>query len=477
MEWTEESLAKSLTAVLPEYRILKGSAVRQVYSTDAYTVDKSPPAVVCLPQSTDEVSQIAAWCSKTNVPLTPRGAGTGLSGGAMPALGGVVLSTKKLTKILEIDLPNRALLAQSGVVNTHVTRAVAEHGLHFAPDPSSQSVSTIGGNIAENSGGPHTLKYGVTTQHVLGLTLVLPDGEILELGGRHGPDPGPDLLSLVVGSEGMLGVVTEAWLKLTPNPEHVATLLVSFPSIRSCTESISTIIRNGIVPAAIEMMDRNVLVAVAAAFPLYLPEGTEAMLLVETDGPTEKAKAEIDQVVEVCKSNGAINFEAAKDSADRTRLWIARKKGVGSLGRLAPTVVTHDGVIPPSKLPEMLDAVYEIADRYGIGVANIFHAGDGNLHPIMYFDERQPGKIESVVKAGEEIIQKCIDLGGSVTGEHGVGVEKVDLLTRMFDPASLALQAKVPVAFHGSQVQNPCKVVPSNKSCVEHRVRWRGAAT
>lgn len=395
----------------------------------------------------------------------------------MPALGGVVMSTKKMTKIIEIDPENRAIHVQAGVVNTKVTEAAAPFNLHFAPDPSSQSVSTIGGNIAENSGGPHTLKYGVTTQHVLGLTLVLPDGEILQIGGRHGPDPGLDLLSLVVGSEGLLGTVTEAWLRLTPNPAHVATLLASFPTIRDATEAVSAMVRSGVVPAALEMMDKNVLVAVAKSFPLHVPDGTAAMLLVETDGSFESAEKEMHQVVEICRTHHAIEFETAKDAKDRARLWTARKKGVGSLGRLAPTVVTHDGVIPPSKLPEMLDAVYQIAAKYDIGVANIFHAGDGNLHPIFYFDERVPGKVDAVVAAGEEVIEMCIALGGSVTGEHGVGVEKVDLLAKMFDPPSLKLQASIAAAFHTTSIQNPCKVVPTNKSCVEHKVRWRGVAT
>ena len=405
------------------------------------------------------------------------GAGTGLSGGAMPALGGVVLSTKKMTTILEVDVSNRALLAQTGVVNVKVTQAVAGDGLHFAPDPSSQSVSTVGGNIAENSGGPHTLKYGVTAQHVLGLKLVTPEGEVLEFGGRHGADPGLDLMSLVVGSEGLLGVVTEAWLKLTPNPEKTETALVSFPTIRSATESVSAVVRSGIMPAALEMMDANVLVAVSGAFELRYPEGTQAMLLIETDGSAEGAKVEIDGIIRICRENGALEVQTAANEEERKKLWIARKKGVGALGRLAPTVVTHDGVIPPSKLPEMLEYVYQVAEEGGIGVANIFHAGDGNLHPIFYFDEREPGKIDAVVVAGEKLIGKCLALGGSVTGEHGVGVEKAELLAKMFDEPSLALQGRVAAAFYEGDTQNPCKVVPTNRSCTEHRVRWRGVAT
>lgn len=477
MSWSEEHLMRGLSDLLPEDRVLTGSAVRRAYATDSYTVDKSLPTVVVLPETTGEVSAVMRLCHGLGVPLTPRGAGTGLSGGAMPALGGVVLSTKKMTSILEVDVANRALLAQAGVVNVKVSQAVSAFGLHFAPDPSSQTVSTVGGNIAENSGGPHTLKYGVTAQHVLGVTMVLPDGELITVGSRHGADPSMDLLSVIVGSEGLVGVVTEAWLKLTPLPKKTETALVSFPTIRSATESVSAIVRSGVMPAALEMMDANVLVAVSGAFELNYPAGTQAMLLIETDGEPEAAKRELETILGLCRERGALSVQTAANPEERTKLWIARKKGVGSLGRLAPTVVTHDGVIPPSKLPEMLEFCYQVAEEAGIGVANIFHAGDGNLHPIFYFDEREPGKIEAVVRAGEKLIGKCLELGGSVTGEHGVGIEKTELLAMMFDEASLALQGRVASAFYEGGSQNPCKVVPTNRSCTEHRVRWRGAAT
>ncbi len=477
MSWSEKELIEQLRRILPPDQVLLGAAVEKAYDADAYGIERSAPTVVVLPKTLAQVVEIHRLCHEMGVPTTPRGAGTGLSGGAMPALGGVVISTKKMTAILEIDSENRAARVESGAVNAKVSLAAKPFGLHFAPDPSSQSVSTIGGNVAENSGGPHTLKYGVTTQHVLGLTLVLPDGEVLELGGRHGNEPGLDLLSLVVGSEGLLGTVVECWLKLTPNPARICTILASFSSIRAATETVAMIVKSGVVPAALEMMDRNVLVAVSKAFVLDFPDETAAMLLVETDGAFDQAEQEMDEVLAICEKMGAIQIEKAKDEKDRLRLWTARKKGVGALGRLAPTVVTHDGVIPPSALPEMLEAVYEIADRHGLGVANIFHAGDGNLHPIFYFDERIPGKVESVIAAGEEVIDKCIALGGSVTGEHGVGVEKVDLLRRMYDEPSLEVQTKVAVAFHGSEIQNACKVIPTNKACVEHKVRWRGVAT
>ena len=395
----------------------------------------------------------------------------------MPELGGVVIITKKLTNVLDIRADDHCLLAQSGIANTKISQAVESFGLHFAPDPSSQSVSTLGGNIAENSGGPHTLKYGVTVQHILGVTMVDSSGEICRIGGPCGLPPGYDLLSVIVGSEGTLGIVTEAWVKLTPNPQSIQTLLFSFPTIRSATESVAAIIKSGVVPAALEMMDRHVLKAVSAAFPLDYPPGTEAMLLVECDGSAESALAESKMVETICLNHKALQVEWAQNADDRARLWTARKKGIGAMGRIAPTVVTHDGVIPPSRLPEMLEYVYQVAEDLQLGVANIFHAGDGNLHPIFYFDDRIPGTIDKVVEAGEKVIGKCLELGGSVTGEHGVGVEKSSLLEMMFDEDSLNLQKQVRTVFESSQLCNPCKVVPDAKGCIEHKVRWRGAAT
>lgn len=477
MPASESELAHALQGVLPPDRILHGSAVRRAYDCDAYTVDRFPPAIVTLPESTEEVAAIIRWCRENQIPFTPRGAGTGLSGGAMPAMGGVVIATKRLTRILEIDLPNRRLLAQAGIANLKISQAVSGAGLHFAPDPSSQAVSTLGGNIAENSGGPHTLKYGVTTQHILSVTMVDDRGEVREVGGDAPGSPGYDLLSLVVGSEGTLGIVTEAWVRLTPNPEAIHTALAAFPSAKSATEVVAAILAAGIVPAALEMIDRNILEAVDAAFGLAYPPTTQAMLLLECDGAPDLAAHEIAEIVAICHAHGALDVRLARDAAERADLWKARKKGIGAMGRLAPTIVTHDGVIPPSRLPEMLDFVYNVADRLGLGVANMFHAGDGNLHPIFYFDDRIPGKIDAVIEAGELVIGKCLELGGSVSGEHGIGVEKADLLARMLDPDSLAFQREIRDVFVTDDLCNPCKVVPSGKGCVEHMRRWRGAAS
>jgi len=478
MPLAEAEMVQALSAMLSPERVLFDKAAQRVYDCDAYTVERSRPAVVVLPETTDEVAAVVRWCNEVGVPFTGRGAGTGLSGGALAALGGVVISTKRLTQILEIDVENRCLLAQAGAVNKRLSDAVKEHGLHFAPDPSSQSVSTLGGNIAENAGGPHTLKYGVTTQHILGVTMVDPLGEVVVLGGKVPGGPGYDFVSLIVGSEGTLGIVTEAWVKLTPLPSVVRTALIAFPSVRDATQTVADIIASGTIPAALELMDRGILVAIEAAFGLKYASGTEALLLVECDAldGTEKVLAEMATVEDICRRNNALDVSIAQDEAERQRLWTARKKGVGAMGRLAPSIVTHDGVIPRSKLPDMLDFVYAVAAKHKVNVANLFHAGDGNLHPCFYFDDRDPAQVNAVVEAGEEIVRKCIELGGSITGEHGIGVEKIDLMPLMFSPEDLGLQAMAKRIFNDGDLCNPCKVLPNQKSCVEHKKRWRGVA-
>ena len=472
-------MVRELEGLLGAGQVLSGASSARAYDCDAYTVDRSKPGCVVLPTSTDDVAKVVKWCNRNSVPFTARGAGTGLSGGALPALGGVVISTKRMTQILSVDVENRCLLAQTGIANKRISDAVAQHGLHFAPDPSSQTVSTLGGNIAENSGGPHTLKYGVTVQHILGITMVDPTGAIVTLGGRIAGGPGYDFIGLIVGSEGTLGIVTEAWVKLTPVPAAVATALIAFPTVRDATESVADIIAAGTIPAALEMMDRNILHALNLAFGLEYPEGTMAMLLVECDRDAERAPeltTEMESVSAIGSVHNALEVRIAANEAERQRMWMVRKKGIGAMGRIAPSIVTHDGVIPRSKLPEMLDYVYAVADQHKIGIANIFHAGDGNLHPCFYFDDRDPKQIEAVVEAGEQIIKRCIELGGSVTGEHGVGVEKADLMSLMFAPEDLALQAVAKRIFNENGLCNPCKILPNQKSCVEHKARWRGIA-
>lgn len=466
-----------LSALLSPDRVLHGEAVERAYDCDAYTVDKSQPQIVVLPESTAEVQKIIKWCRANQVPYTPRGAGTGLSGGALAAKGGVIISTKKMTKILEYSPTERLMRAQAGAVNVKLSQAAAQDGLHFAPDPSSQSVSTLGGNIAENSGGPHTLKYGVTAQHILGMTVVDHEGEVLEFKALKKDLPGLDLTTLLVGSEGTLGFVTEAVINLTPNPASVQTALAAFPTLRSATESVAAIIAAGVIPAALELMDAFILEAVSVAFGFPVPAGTAAMLLIECDGSPESAQKEIEEAVAICQAKGAFEVTLAKNPEERAKLWTARKKGVGALGRLAPTIVTHDGVIPRSQLPDMLEYADQVAKDAGVRIGNIFHAGDGNLHPIFCFDERVPGSIDKVVEAGEKILRRCVELGGSITGEHGVGVEKLDMIQLMFDEDDLHLQNLARSIFHEDGLVNPCKMIPNQKGCTEHRRRWRGVAT
>lgn len=469
-------MIREFERLLTPERVLHSEGAMRAYDCDAYTVDRSRPRVVVLPETTDEVAAVVRLCVARGVAFTPRGAGTGLSGGSMAATGGVIVSTKRLTKILEIDVENRCLLAQAGVPNKKLSDAVAAHGLHFAPDPSSQTVATLGGNIAENSGGPHTLKYGVTVQHILGVKMVDPHGEVLEFGSEVPGAPGYDLLGLIVGGEGTLGIVTEAWVKLTQLPKAVKTALVAFPEVNGAAQTVSDLIAQGVIPAAMEFMDRGILKALKAAFGLEYPEGSDALLLIECDGEPDAVAEEMAAVERVSAANGAIEVRIAKDEAERLKLWTARKKGIGAMGRLAPSIVTHDGVIPRSKLPEMLEFCYQVAKDHGLGIANLFHAGDGNLHPCFYFDDRDPDQVKRVIEAGEIVLRKCIELGGSISGEHGVGVEKVELLAEMLGPGGLHAQTLAKRIFNEGELCNPCKVLPNQKGCVEHKKRWRGAA-
>jgi glycolate oxidase len=469
----EQEMAASLAALLAEDQVMSGDAVKRAYDCDAYTVERRFPDVVVYPKSTEEVANVVRWCIQNSIPYTPRGAGTGLSGGALPACGGVVVALTKMRKILEVDAENRIMLAEAGCPNLALSKAAAQFGLHFAPDPSSQTVCSLGGNISENSGGPHTLKYGVTTDHILSVKMVDGEGNIREFGGKIAGSPGYDLVGLVVGSEGTLGIVTEAWIRLTPVPTKIRTLLAAFSTPIEATQTVSDIIAAGIIPAAMEFMDQTILQAVEAAFHTGLPTEAGALLLIECDG--ENADAEIAIVERIANNRNAIQERIAKDEEERAALWTARKKSIGAVGRIAASMVTHDGVIPRSRLPEVLEFVYATAKEYGLRVANIFHAGDGNLHPIFLFDDRNEDEVDRVVRAGEAVIRKCIEEGGSVTGEHGIGVEKIDLLGEMFTPEDLRLQGDVRRAFLPSDLCNPGKVLPTQKACVEVRVKRRAA--
>jgi len=453
-------LARELEAIVGRDGVLTQEAERRVYDGDAYTLHRALPDAVALPRTTEEVARIVRICARRGVSIVARGAGTGLSGGATPILGGLVLSTMRMSRILAVDPDRRLVTAQAGATNASLSRAAAPYGLHFAPDPSSQVASTIGGNVAENAGGPHTLKYGVTVNHVAALTVVLADGRVTRLGSTAGDAPGPDLVGLFVGSEGTLGIVTEVTARLTPSPESWRTLLAVFDDVNACTETVTGIIAAGIVPAAMEMIDQVILRAIERALHVGFPEDAAAVLVVEVDGPEPGLDRDADAVEAICRRQGAREVRRATDEQERARLWMARKKGVGTVGRLAPNMVTQDGVIPRTRLPEALARVAEIGRRHRIRVCNVFHAGDGNLHPCIVYDQRDTDEVRRVESANREIVELCVALGGSITGEHGVGIEKLSFMTAMFGPSDLDVMRAVRHALDPERLLNPGKLLP-----------------
>ena len=477
-------LINELISILGADAVLTGAAELRAYDSDAYAPEKHLPEVVVLPINTEQVSKIVKVCNRYKVPFTPRGAGTGLSGGATAMIGGVIISTIRLNQILEVDLPNRRMIAQAGTVNTYLTKAVKKDNLHYAPDPSSQGACTVGGNVAENAGGPHTLKYGVTTNHITGLKMVMPDGEVVELGGKIEDSPGYDLVGLVVGSEGTTGVVTEVTIRLTPMPRSVRTLLAIFETVDQATLTVSDIIAQGLLPAALELVDTFIIKCCEEAFHLGFPSDAEAVLIIEMDGLEVGLEEEANRAREIALKHGAREVRQASTDLERALLWKARKQAFGALGRTGLSMVTHDGVIPRTKLPEVIKEVRAIAKKYGLEVGNVFHAGDGNLHPNLMYDERKPEQLEAVMHAGEEILKLCVDVGGSVTGEHGIGVEKIDALAWMFSEVDLELMEKVKGVFNTNELCNPGKIFPSAKRCWEtdhghkiaERMKPRGAA-
>ena len=439
----------------------------RVYECDGWTLEKRVPEAVVLPRTPAEVAAVVRLLHRHAIAFVPRGAGTGLSGGCLPLDAPVMICTSRLKRIVEIDLVNRRAVVEAGVVNLAVSRAVAAHGLFYAPDPSSQSACTIGGNVAENSGGPHTLKYGVTTNHVLGLELVLPDGEVVELGGAMEDVPGYDLRGLVVGAEGTMGLVTRATLRLTRQPEGVRTLLAVFESVDDACNAVSGIIGVGIIPAALEMMDQLMVSAVEAAFHFGFPTDAGAVLIIELDGALAELDAEVETVRRVCAAQRAREVRVARDDAERAALWKSRKRAFGAVGRLAPNYCTQDGVVPRTKVPDILRAIAAIAARHRLRIANVFHAGDGNIHPILLYDERDADEVRRVIAAGHEILRACVDLGGSITGEHGIGVEKIQELPLLFSPQDLLVMQQLRAAFDAAGRCNPGKIFPTPGACVE----------
>jgi glycolate oxidase len=421
------------------------------------------------------VSAILRLLATEGIAFVPRGAGTGLSGGTLPVGAPVMVCTSRMQRIEAIDVANRRIVAQAGVVNQWITNAVRAQGLCYAPDPSSQPACTIGGNIAENSGGPHTLKYGVTTNHVLGLDLVLPSGEPVSLGGAVEDRPGYDLVGTVVGSEGTFGIVTRATLRLVRLPQAHRTFLAAFESVDAASEAVSGIIAAGIVPAALEMMDRLIVQAVEAAFRVGLPTDAGAVLLIELDGPAVALDPQAERVLGVCRANGVREVRIARDDAERAALWKCRKRAFGAVGRLAPNYCTQDGVVPRTRVPDILRAIAAAAERHRLRIANVLHAGDGNIHPILLFDERDADEVARVLAAGREILEACVALGGSITGEHGIGVEKVAQVPLLFGPDDLRAMTRLRAVFDPEGRANPHKIFPDAKVCVETRVPRRQA--
>lgn len=461
-------MIRELRAIVGEDGVIAGDDELLVYECDAYTLEKHLPGVVVLPRTTAEVAAIVKVCARHQLPVIPRGAGTSLSGTVLAVTGGVMIAVTRMNRVLEIDSRNRRALVEAGCVNAWVTNAAKPHGLFYAPDPSSQSACTIGGNIGTNSGGPHTLKYGVTTNHVLGYELVLPDGEIVWLGTR--PDEGEDvagydLRGAAIGSEGMFGVVTRVLLRLIRAPQAFKTLLGVFESVDDASQAVSDIIGAGIVPGALEMMDQLITQAVEAAYHFGFPLDAGAVLIVELDGLAAGLDEQAARIVEICRKNGAREVRIAKDEQERAELWKCRKRAFGAIGRLSPNFITQDGVVPRSKLPEMMRFIGECSRKYGLRIPNVFHAGDGNLHPLILYDERDADQIRRALAASDDILGKCVELGGSVTGEHGIGAEKIDFMARQFSVDDLDAMRMLRRVFDPEGRCNPHKMFPGSKRC------------
>ena len=460
----DEPLVLELIDLLGQENVIIDDISLKVYECDGAEFFKALPDAVVFPDSAEEISKIVKLANIYNKPYIARGAGTGLSGGTLPINAGIMIAMNKMNRILEVDLENRQAVIEPGVVNLMLTQAVQDKGYHYAPDPSSQQACSIGGNIAENSGGPHTLKYGVTTNHILGMEVVLPNGEIIEFGGPIEEDLGYDLRGLMIGSEGTFGIVTKAIVRLTRNPQAYYTMLGVFETIDNATNAVSNIIADGIVPAALEMMDNFVIRAVEEAFSWGLPTDAGAVLIVELDGVEAGMSDEADQIIRILEDHHTREVRTAKDDEDRKNLWTARKRAFGALGLLAPNYITQDGTVPRSQLPKMLQFVGEVSKKYDIPIANVFHAGDGNLHPIVLFDKRDSDQVERVHMVNKEILQACVDVGGTISGEHGIGVEKQEFMPLIFSKEDMDLMVTIRNIFNPKQLCNPKKIFPIDET-------------
>src|SRR6266571_3063912 len=455
-----------------EGRLGKGAVLSEpdellVYESDGLTLFRALADFVVFPTSVEQVSAIVKLANREGLPFVARGAGTGLSGGCLPAEGGLVISLMRMNRVLEVDYDNQVAIVEPGLVNLHLSWAVGPKGFYYAPDPSSQQACTIGGNIANNSGGPHTLKYGVTTNHVLGLEVVMPDGEIVWLGGKTREACGYDLAGVFVGSEGTFGIATKVVVRILKKPQAVKTVLAAFDEIDRASAAVSAIIARGLVPAAIEMIDHLTIQAVEDAFNCGYPRDADAVLLIELDGLAVGIEAQAERIVEACRDAGAREIRTAKNEAERQLLWKGRKSAFGAYGRVSPAYMVMDGVIPRTKLPYVLSRVNEIVGAHGLRVGNVFHAGDGNLHPNILYDPRKPGEEARVMEAGAEIMRLCAEVGGSISGEHGIGLEKADFMPFIFSVADLEFMRRLKQAFNPTGRCNPGKVFPTRKSCGE----------
>lgn len=453
-------LIAELRRALSADRVLRAPSELAVYDCDAYTVVRCRPAAVVFPHDAREVASVVAMCARRRVPLIPRGAGTGLAGGCLPSADAVVLMLSRLNRILEINLRDRCAVVEAGVANLQLARALAGTGYHYAPDPSSQGASTIGGNVATNAGGPHTLKYGVTINHVLGLEVVLGDGSIRRFGPVGGPGV-PDSSGLVVGSEGRLGIVTKAWVRLTPNPHEFRTFRAVYGDVESATRTVSRIIAEGIIPAAMELMDRGIIGAVEDAYHFGFSREAAAVLIIELDGPPPGLDRQQARILELCAECGAQEVLAASDTPMRDALWKCRKMAVGAVGRLSPSYFIQDGVVPRTQLPRILRRISEIAAANQVRIVNVAHAGDGNVHPIILYDDADPEQLRRALRAGEQLLDECIACGGSVTAEHGIGIEKRDFMPRQYGNDDLAAMQRAAEAFDPFGILNPGKLLPS----------------
>jgi glycolate oxidase len=460
-------IVEALRGIVPGEGVIVSDAERRAYESDGLTAYRQLPLAVVLPSRLEQVAAVLRYCKQNGIKVVPRGAGTSLSGGALPLADGVLLGMAKFNRILEIDYDNRCVVAQPGVTNLAITQAVENAGFYYAPDPSSQIACTIGGNVAENSGGVHCLKYGVTTNNVLGIEMVLMDGEVIRLGGKHLDAQGYDLLGVITGSEGLLGVVTEVTVRILPKPTAARALLIGFSSAEDAGNCVAAVIGAGIIPGGMEMMDRPAIHAAEAFVKAGYPLDVEALLIVELDGPPAEVEHLVAEVEWIARTHRATEIRLSRDEAERLSFWSGRKAAFPAVGRISPDYYCMDGTIPRTRLAEVLAQMRALSEQYGLAVANVFHAGDGNLHPLILYDANKAGEVERAEAFGAEILKLCVEVGGVLTGEHGVGVEKRDLMGAMFDESDLAHQQRLKCAFDPDGLLNPGKVFPQLHRCAE----------